>query len=125
MVRRRQRLAAIALVASLWQAAASAGDFICEAATTSAEMRACANQRYREADAALNAIYQRLTAQLPARRRERLRAAQQAWIAFRDRNASFIASAVEQGTQYPILEVSALAHMTEQRAEELEQLLDD
>lgn len=112
-------------MASLWHAAPICADLGCEDATTSAAMRACVNQRYQAADAKLNDIYQRLAAQLPEERRERLRAAQRAWIAFRDRNASFIASAVEQGTQYPILEVSALARMTQQRAEELKQLLDE
>lgn len=91
----------------------------CEQAETSAEMRACANRRYEDADAALNRFYQRLMSQLPTQRREQLKAAQRAWIDFRDKNAAFVAGAAEDGTLYPILEVSELATMTKQRVDQL------
>ena len=51
--------------------------------------------------------------------REQLKEAQRAWIAFRDKNAAFVASTVEDGTMYPILEVSELATMTRNRTEQL------
>jgi uncharacterized protein YecT (DUF1311 family) len=86
-------------------------------------MQTCANRRYEAADAELNRVYKRLVPQLPAQRREQLKAAQHAWIGFRDKNAAFVASAAAGGTLYPILEVSEMAAMTEHRTEQLKALL--
>jgi len=91
----------------------------CKEAVSTAEMRTCANEQYQVADAELNRVYRQLTAQLSGMRREQLKAVQQAWIAFRDKNAAFAASVVEGGTLYPILEVTELTNLTKQRTEQL------
>ncbi len=91
----------------------------CNDAASTAEMRACANELYEAADAELNRVYRQLTHQLSDKRREKLKAAQQAWITFRDKNATFAAGEVEDGTMYPLLEVSELTTMTKQRTEQL------
>lgn len=112
----------VALIAICWlgiQENAWAANQDCTQAVSSAAMLTCANQRYEAADAELNRIYQHLASQLPQQRRGQLRAAQKAWIVFRDQNAAFVAGTAEGGTQYPILEVSELAAMTEQRTEQL------
>lgn len=95
----------------------------CQGAVTTAEMRDCVNRRYAEVDDELNRVYKQLLAQLDPERRELLRAAQRAWIAFRDKNAAFVASEVEGGTLYPIIEISERASMTERRIEELKERL--
>jgi uncharacterized protein YecT (DUF1311 family) len=97
----------------------ASSEAVCEDASTSAEMRACANRRFERADAELNRVYRDLASRLPTQRRAQLKAAQEAWITFRDRNTAFVAGAAEGGTLYPILEVSELAKMTEERTEAL------
>jgi len=97
----------------------SASERDCKDAVSTAEMRTCANELYEAADAELNRVYRQLASQLSDKRREKLKAAQQAWIAFRDKNATFVASVVEGGTMYPILEVTELTSMTKQRTEQL------
>jgi uncharacterized protein YecT (DUF1311 family) len=97
----------------------SASERDCKDAVSTAEMRTCANELYEAADAELNRVYRQLASQLSDERREKLKAAQQAWIAFRDKNATFAASVVEGGTMYPILEVTELTSMTKQRTEQL------
>jgi uncharacterized protein YecT (DUF1311 family) len=93
------------------------------AGMTTAEMRNCLNQRYKQADAALNQVYQQLMPQLSKTRQIKLREAQQAWVLFRDKNAAFVASATEGGTMQPLLSLSALTSMTEKRVAELKDLL--
>ncbi len=97
----------------------SAADKDCKDAVSTAEMRTCANERYKAADAELNRVYRQLASQLSDQRRAKLKAAQKAWIAFRDKNAAFVASVVADGTMYPILEVMALTTATKQRTEQL------
>jgi uncharacterized protein YecT (DUF1311 family) len=115
------------LVAAFWTLAALglgpaavwATDNACEDALTTAQMQECANRRYARADAELNQAYKQLASQLEPQRRGLLRDAQRAWVAFRDKNAAFVASDAEGGTLYPVLEVSERASMTERRAQDL------
>lgn len=97
----------------------SASERDCKDALSTAEMRACANELYKAADGELNRVYRQLASQLSDQRRARLKAAQKAWIAFRDKNAAFVASVVEDGTMYPIVEVMELTATTKQRTEQL------
>jgi uncharacterized protein YecT (DUF1311 family) len=105
------------LAVALWASAASgsapglawSADNGCEDATTTAQMRDCADRRYSQADAELNRV------KLDPARRRLLRDAQRAWVAFRDKNSAFAASAAAGGTLYPVLEMSERASMTEDR----------
>lgn len=91
----------------------------CGEAVSTAEMRSCANARYQEADAELNRVYRQLVAGLSEKGRTQLKAAQQAWLVFRDKNAAFAATAVEDGTLAPVVETSELTTLTRQRIEQL------
>ncbi len=88
----------------------------CRNASTTAAMRACENARYQAADLRLNGLFAQLMKDLDPSRREKLRAAQRAWLQFRDANAEFLASAAAGGTLEPLLRITALADMTEARA---------
>lgn len=99
--------------------AVSAWEKACEDAVSTAEMRECVNRRYTEVDGELNQVYKQLFSQLGAERQELLRDAQRAWIEFRDKNAAFVASDFQDGTLYPLMEISERASMTERRVEEL------
>jgi uncharacterized protein YecT (DUF1311 family) len=91
----------------------------CDNATTTAAMQACESARYTEANQKLNAVYSRLMKTLDPSKREKLRAAQLAWIQFRDKNAAFMASAAEGGTLAPLIQLTTSTSMTEARAAEL------
>lgn len=93
------------------------------AGMTTAEMRECLNQRYKQADTALNQLYRQLMSQLSKTQQIKLREAQQAWVLFRDKSAAFVASAAEGGTLQPLLSLSVLTSMTEKRVAELKDLL--
>jgi len=95
----------------------------CAEAVSTAEMRICANARYQEADAELNQRYRQLIAGLSQKRREQLKAAQQAWLGFRDKNAAFAAAVVEDGTMAPLVEITELTTLTRQRSEQLKRYL--
>ena len=90
---------------------------------TTAEMRECLNQRYKQADTALNQLYQQLMSELSKTRQIKLREAQQAWVLFRDKSAALVASTTEGGTMQPLLALSVLTSMTEKRVAELKDLL--
>lgn len=125
MIRLYPRISAFALALPLLLLAgrfARAEEVDCSKASTTAEMRACENSRYEEANRQLNAAYARLMKALDGPRKEKLRVAQRAWIRFRDANADFLASEAEGGTLAPLLRVSALADMTEARVKELAKL---
>ena len=91
----------------------------CADAVSTAEMRSCANARYQEADAELNRVYRQLMSGLSLPGREQLKAAQQAWLGFRDKNAAFVAAMAGEGTMVPLVETAELTTVTRQRVEQL------
>jgi uncharacterized protein YecT (DUF1311 family) len=101
-----------------------ATEWNCKDAITTAEMRRCLNEHYQAADTELNHVYRQLISRLSQERREKLKTAQRAWIRFRDGNSAFAASVVEGGTMYPLLELSELTKMTEERTEQLSAYLE-
>jgi uncharacterized protein YecT (DUF1311 family) len=69
----------------LLPAAASAEERIdCKHTTVQPDMNACAEDAYQKADAALNKLYAGIIKGLDAGDAGRLRAAERAWVAFRD-----------------------------------------
>ena len=117
------RWCAAVLLVSAWHTFGSgavvASEQICAEAVTTAEMRKCVNRRYAEFDQELNDVYTRLISQLDSEHKKLLRDAQRAWIAYRDKNAAFVAGVFEDGTLYPVIEISERASRTERRIEEL------
>ena len=94
-------------------------DTLCPEAMTTVEMQACLQRRYKEADKALNGIYKQLMAKLEPARQEKLRAAQRAWILFRDASAEFEAGEAEGGSMYPLVHMATQVVKTEHRVDEL------
>ena len=91
----------------------------CADAQTQLALTECADRQYREADAALNSAYRPLLAALDDPHRERLTAAQRAWIAFRDAECRLAASVALGGSMEPQLELACRKDMTEARVKEL------
>ena len=105
-------------VQALGQAAAQ--DAACNNAQSTAAMRECEAGRFKRADAAMNAAYRSLSARLDAGGQAKLRAAQQAWIKFRDAEADYQANAERGGTLAPLIATSVRADLTESRRKDLE-----
>jgi uncharacterized protein YecT (DUF1311 family) len=61
----------------------------CNSETTTAGMRNCENLRYEQAQQALDSVYALLMKQLDAGGKEKLRAAQSAWLQFRQAEVDF------------------------------------
>ncbi len=76
------------------------------------------SRNYQQADQKLNQVYRNFIAQLNTVTKEKLQTAQLAWIEFRDTNCAF------EGTQAAGGENLCKIRMTEQRTEELAQLMD-
>jgi uncharacterized protein YecT (DUF1311 family) len=74
-------------------------------------------------DAELNRVYKKIRSKLSAARKTRLKEAQLAWIAFRDKSAEFEASEEEGGSMYSLVYVSVMASLTEQRVGNLKDIL--
>ena len=98
-------------------------DALCPEATTTVEMQACLKRRYEAADKALNGVYKQLMAKLEPARREKLRAAQRAWVRFRDASAEFEADEAEGGSMYPLVHMATQVVKTEHRVDELKGIL--
>ena len=77
-----------------------------------------------QADAALNANYKALSSQLDGANLQRLRDAQRAWIAFRDKECSFRAQGSDGGTASALASSSCIAELSQQRADALKRQLD-
>ncbi len=86
---------------------------------TQAEMDVAAAKDYQKADAELNRVYRRLAASLEPPIKRKLKAAESAWIKFRDAESAFRASTVEGGSAYPALYASDMADLTRQRIQDL------
>ncbi|MEH6642008.1 lysozyme inhibitor LprI family protein [Vreelandella glaciei] len=116
------RLSSLFIVIGLFTSSsfAYAGDR-CNNATTQAELTECSALAYQTADEALNEAYQVLVDQLSNNTAslEKLRAAQRAWIGFRDTECAFESSAVEGGSAQPMVRNGCLEGLTEARAETL------
>jgi len=111
------------LVSLTMVSAASANK--CETAEDQATLNQCATDALKTADAKLNSVYheaQRRLADDPDGKKL-LTAAQRDWIAFRDAECSFAASAVDGGSAYPMVHAGCLEKLTTARTEQLQDYL--
>ena len=95
----------------------------CSSETTTAGMRNCENLRYQRAQQALDSVYAELMKKLDATGKEKLRAAQSAWLQFRQAEADFQADMARGGTLAPLIKITVMADLTEARAAELKKSL--
>src|SRR5262245_54003310 len=79
----------------------------------------CAQQRYEKADARLNKAYKPLLAGLDPEHQVKLKAAQKAWIAFRDAECDLEASEALHGSMEGQVLFMCLEAATEARIKEL------
>ena len=82
-------------------------------------MNACSLEQWKSADTALNRDYQALLQRMDPKSQKLLRSAQRAWLAYRDAECGFIASATEGGSVQPTVRYGCLRDATEKREEAL------
>ncbi|MEH2072028.1 MAG: lysozyme inhibitor LprI family protein [Nostoc sp.] len=95
----------------------------CNNAQTQAAINECSRLSYQNADKKLNAVYQQLLPKLDRTRKQKLIAAQQAWIKFRDSSCEFEESQYEGGTIAPTIYFGCLENTTKERTQQLQQYL--
>jgi uncharacterized protein YecT (DUF1311 family) len=84
-------------------------------------MNECADASYKQADAKLNVVYKQITARLkhdPAKTKLLVNA-ETAWVAFRDAECKFAASASAGGSIYPMVVSGCLERLTIARTKDL------
>jgi uncharacterized protein YecT (DUF1311 family) len=97
----------------------------CAEANSQAEMNICAGKEYKAADAALNKTYQQLSGMLNEEEKAQLKAAQLAWIKYRDANCDFVADQFKGGSMRPMILGLCLADVTRNRTTELKSQIKD
>lgn len=120
----KRTLLATALIALTLPAAHA--DECMDNADSQAALTACAQEAYQVSDAELNRLFHEIRQRLgdEADTRHLLRDAERAWVAFRDSECTFAASAVAGGSAYPMVYDLCLDDLTQKRIEELQQYLD-
>lgn len=83
-------------------------------------LRKCANEELQRQDTRLNRLYKKLINASESSDREKLKAAQSAWIQFRDRQCEYDAGSEKQGTMWPLMVTSCHLDFTIRRADEIE-----
>lgn len=120
--------AAVAAPATAQQAAN------CDDPQTNSAMIKCADKDYRAADAALNAQWHKTLKIVEKANKEtggdadlvkKLRAAERAWIAFRDAECKLRAAQVYGGTMQPVVSITCQTELTQQRTKALAKLAQD
>jgi uncharacterized protein YecT (DUF1311 family) len=95
----------------------------CPGARTQQDLNLCASQAFQKADAELNKLYQQLMRDAGAAERAKLRAAQLAWIKFRDAHCEYEAFGNTGGSIYPMVYGFCLAEVTGERAKQFRDTL--
>lgn len=113
-------LCALVPIALAGMAPAAAQASACQDPQDQATMNRCAYESWERVDRTLNQTYQSAIARLNPTHQQQLVAAQQAWIAFRDRHCAFSAGAFEGGSMQPLIEWSCKEAITQERLNDLQ-----
>lgn len=95
----------------------------CNNPQTQTAINECAKLSYQRADKKLNQAYQQLLPTLETSRKQKLIAAQLAWIKFRDTNCEFEGSKYEGGSIASSIYSGCLENTTKLRTQELQEFL--
>jgi uncharacterized protein YecT (DUF1311 family) len=115
------------------QDAVQSGQIDCSEAQTQADINTCARLDFQEADSNLNFAYKAALAQMKATdaagpdmgAEAALRAAQRAWVAFRDLACASEGWSVHGGSIEPMVVLQCLARLSTARADDLWSLSED
>ena len=114
----------ILAVALGWTGAALAAED-CSALATQSEMNDCAGRNYGAADKELNRVYRAVVDRLAgdADGLGKLKAAERAWVAYREASCTFEAMSVEGGSIYPMIWLGCREQLTTERTAVLDRYL--
>jgi uncharacterized protein YecT (DUF1311 family) len=112
--------AATAPIGLGWAQPAAAQANTCQDPQDQSTMNRCAYESWERVDRTLNQIYQSTIARLSPGQQQQLVAAQQAWIAFRDRHCAFTSGTFEGGSMQPLIEWSCKESTTQDRLNDLQ-----
>ena len=101
----------------------ASGEDPCPDAADQHALNRCAAQEFRKADADLNKIYQQLMKGAGAAEKVKLRAAQLAWIKFRDAHCDYQSFGNAGGSIYPMVYNFCLAGVMRERTEQFKEIL--
>ena len=87
------------------------------------ELNAQAGSALQQSDAQLNAVYNKLRARISDAGKQKLLAAQQSWLRFRDQECEFETSGTLGGSIHTMMVAVCLTRLTDQRAKDLDRLL--
>lgn len=111
------RLVALSAASAILMLSAARADECMDKAGGQAAMNACASQSWAAADKQLNVLFKEVRGRLAddAEALGLLGRTQKAWLAFRDAECAFAASAVAGGSAYGMVHDLCLAALTAQR----------
>ena len=122
----RSLLLALSLV--LLAASATAGDaddIDCSKAMNQNDMNICADKDYQASDKKLNAVYAKVMAALGDENyKTKLKAAERAWVAYRDTECAFETAENEGGSIHPLVYSGCLTKLTNARTKDLQAYLE-
>ena len=95
----------------------------CPGYHTQFELNQCAARARDKADAELNKVYRELMKDTGTTERAKLRAAQLAWIKFRDAHCDYESVGNKGGSIYPMVVSFCLAEVTGTRVKQLQEIL--
>ena len=87
------------------------------------ELNAQAASDLQKSDAQLNAVYNKLRAKISDAGKQKLQAAQQSWLRFRDQECEFETMGTIGGSIHSMMVAGCLTRLTDQRIKDLDRLL--
>lgn len=115
----KNRLAVSALALGLTASAAYAQAVDCADAETQVAMNLCADRSFKAADAELNRTYKALEQKVTTPGLAKLKAAQRAWIAYRDAQCAFEGAGTEDGSVHAMVVSSCREGLTRAQTRQL------
>ncbi|MEW7311515.1 lysozyme inhibitor LprI family protein [Buttiauxella gaviniae] len=89
----------------------------CDSATSQASLNECYGNEYKKQDVLLNQTYQQAMKLATDTQKTQLKAAQNAWIAFRDADCAFLTSGADGASVAPMVHAQCMADKTRERNE--------
>ncbi|MCE0847986.1 lysozyme inhibitor LprI family protein [Buttiauxella sp. A2-C1_F] len=95
----------------------------CDSATSQAGLNECASNEYKKQDDSLNQTYKEAMKLATDTQKTQLKAAQNAWIAFRDADCAFLTSGADGASVAPMVHAQCMTDKTRERTELLKSTL--
>lgn len=96
----------------------------CEDAVTTIEMQECSSDSFASVDEELNAVWAEVMGSRDDAGKQSLRAAQRAWIAFRDADCAAAVEGYRGGSIASVIQRECLTARTQTRVDDLRDMLD-